>query len=138
VLERIKGYPSSSRFFGEDRILTALAFKSGFRYKFSHRLKLLKIDDPGYHSYWKKHFRYSTGVHRDLTELGKAFLRTYIIMRRLNHINVFLPILSVIYAWKTYTLTRSLRDSVEVALMKYMVDSAMFVGDLKGAFYAKE
>jgi len=53
VLEKIKCYPLSSRFFGEDRISTALAFKFGFSYKFSHRLKLLKIDDPGYYSYWK-------------------------------------------------------------------------------------
>jgi len=82
----------------------------------------------------EKHSRYAIGTHRDLTKLGKTLLRNYIILRRLNHINVFLPILSVIYAWKTYTLIRSLGNSTEVALMKYIVDSAMLIGDLKGAF----
>jgi len=138
VLERIKGYPVSSRFFGEDRMITALAVRFGFCYKFSSRLKLLKIDAPGYYSYWKKHFRYAIGIHRDLTKLGKVVLRNYIIMRRLNHVNIFLPMLSVIYAFKTYTLKRSLRDSVKVALMKYLVDSAILAGDLKGAFYAEK
>jgi glycosyltransferase involved in cell wall biosynthesis len=136
VLEKMNGYSVSSSFFGEDRIVTALAIKLGFRYKFSTRLRLLKIDDPGYQSYWKKHFRYALGIHRDLTPLGRSILRNYIIARRLNHINAFFPVLSLIYAWRTYLLTRSFKNSIEVALMKYMVDFAMLAGDLKGSIYA--
>ena len=136
VLEKLRGYPVCSRFFGEDRIPTALAVKLGFRYKFSTCLKIFKIDDPGYQSYWRKHFRYALGIHRDLTRLGKSILRDYIIARRLNHINAFFPVLSLIYAWRNYLLTRSVKNSIEVALMKYMIDSAMLAGDLKGSLYA--
>jgi hypothetical protein len=130
-LERIKGYPVSSRFFGEDRIATALAVKLGFQYKFSHRLRLLKIDELGYRSYWRKHYIYAIGIHRDLTPLGKSILRGYIIARRLNHINTVFPILSFLYACRSIAISRNIREALEVSLMKYLIDLAMFTGDLK-------
>jgi glycosyltransferase involved in cell wall biosynthesis len=135
VLEKMKGYPVSSRFFGEDRITTALAIRLGFRYKFSTRLKLFKIDEPGYKSYWRKHYSYALGIHRDLTSLGKSILRGYIVARRLNHINALFPILSILYAGRSLTISRNLREAIEISLMKYLVDLAMFTGDLKGSMY---
>jgi len=135
VLEKMKSYPVSSRFFGEDRITTALAIRLGFRYKFSTRLKLFKIDESGYKSYWRKHYRYALGIHRDLTSLGKSILRDYIVARRLNHINALFPILSILYAGRSLTISRNLREAIEVSLMKYLVDIAMFTGDLKGSMY---
>ena len=133
VLERIKGYPVSSRFFGEDKIATALAVKLGFRYKASTRLKLLKIDEPGYRSYWRKHYRYALGIHRDNTILGRRILRKYIVARRINHVNVIFPVFSIIYGFNAYKHMRSLRRATDIALMKYFVDVAMFLGDLIGA-----
>jgi hypothetical protein len=138
VLERMKGYPVSSRFFGEDRIATALAIRLGFRYKFSTRLKLFKIDEPGFGSYWKKHYRYALGIHRDLTSLGKSTLRGYIVARRLNHINTLFPILSILYTGRSFTISQNIRESIEVSLMKYLIDLAMFIGDLKGSIYGKK
>jgi len=135
VLEKMKGYPVSSRFFGEDRIATAIAVRLGFRYKFSTRLKLFKIDEPGIDSYWGKHYRYGLGIHIDLTPLGESILRGYILARRLNHINALFPILSVLYAGRSLTISRNLREAIEVSLMKYLVDLAMFTGDLKGSMY---
>jgi glycosyltransferase involved in cell wall biosynthesis len=132
VLERMKGYPLSSRFFGEDRIATAIAVRLGFRYKFSTLLKLFKIDESGYYSYWKKHYRYAIGIHKDLSLLGKNILRGYIIMRRLNHINVLFPLLSLLYAGRSLAVSRNIRNAAEVLLMKYLIDFAMFTGDLKG------
>jgi hypothetical protein len=132
VLERMKGYPLSSRFFGEDRIATAVAVRLGFRYKFSTQLKLFKIDEPGYRSYWRKHYRYAIGIHRDLSLLGKNILRVYIITRRLNHINVLFPLLSLLYAGRSLAVSRNMRNAAEVSLMKYLIDLAMFTGDLKG------
>ncbi len=134
VLERIKGYPVSSRFFCEDRIATALAVRFGFRYKLSKRLKLLKIDDPGYHSYWRKHYRYALGIHRDLTALGKQILRGYIVTRRLNHINVIFPILSIIYVLESYSYLKNFERAINIGLLKYFVDIAMLLGDITG-FY---
>jgi len=133
VLERMKGYPLSSRFFGEDRIATALAVRLGFRYKLSKRLKLLKIDDPGYRSYWRKHFRYALGMHKDLSPLGKYILRGYIVARRVSHENVILPVFSIIYALYSFKYLKSFKDAVNIALMKYFIDTAMFLGDLVGA-----
>jgi glycosyltransferase involved in cell wall biosynthesis len=138
VLEKIKGYPVSSRFFGEDRVATALAVRLGFRYKFSTRLKLLKIDEPGYRSYWRKHCKYALGIHKDLTLLGKSLLRNYIVLRRLNHIDVLFPLLSLLYAGKTIVMFRGVKKAFNVALMKYMIDLAMFMGDLKGSIYAEK
>jgi glycosyltransferase involved in cell wall biosynthesis len=132
VLERMKGYPLSSRFFGEDRIVTAIAVRLGFRYKFSIQLKLFKIDESGYYSYWKKHYRYAIGIHKDLSLLGKNILRGYIIMRRLNNINVLFPLLSLLYAGRSLAVSRNIRNAAEVLLMKYLIDFAMFTGDLKG------
>jgi hypothetical protein len=130
----MKGYPVSSSFFGEDRVATALAVRLGFRYKFSTRLKLLKIDEPGYRSYRRKHYKYALGVHRDLTLLGKSILRNYIVLRRLNHINVLFPLLSLLYTGRTIVMSRSVKKAFDVALMKYMIDLAMFMGDLKGLY----
>jgi len=134
VLERMKGYPVCSSFFGEDRIATALAIKLGFHYKFSPRLKLLKIDETGYHAYWKKHFRYGFGISRDVTPLGKRILRGYIIARRLNHLNIIAPLLSIIYAQKSHELVRSFKISIDVAFMKYFIDLAMLIGDVAKIF----
>jgi len=138
VLERLKGYPVSSRFFGEDRIATAIAVRLGFRHKFSTRLKLYKIDDQGYHSYWRKHYRYAFGIHRDLTLLGKSILRSYIVLRRLNYINVLLPLFSLLYLGETIIVSQSVKKAFDVATMKYMIDLAMFIGDLKGSIYAEK
>jgi len=132
VLERIKGYPVSSRFFCEDRITTALAVRLGFSYKLSKLLKLLKIDDPGYRSYWKKHFRYALGIHRDLTTLGKRILRGYVIARRLNHVNVVFPILSIVYVLKSYSYLKSFKKAINIGLLKYFIDTAMLLGDITG------
>jgi glycosyltransferase involved in cell wall biosynthesis len=134
VLEKLKGYPVCSRFFGEDRIVTALAIKLGFRYKFSSSLKLLKIDEPGYSAYWRKHFRYGLSMNKDVNALGKRILRGYIIARRLNHLNIIVPLLSIMYAQKCYELTRSFKTSIDVALMKYFIDLAMLVGDVAKIF----
>jgi glycosyltransferase involved in cell wall biosynthesis len=135
VLEKMRGYPVSSRFFGEDRIATTLAIKLGFRYKFSTLLKLFKIDESGYKSYWRKHYRYALGIHRDVTPLGKSILKGYIVARRLNHINVLFPVLSILYVGRSLAISRSIREAIEVSLMKYMIDLAMFTGDLKGSVH---
>jgi len=137
VLERIGGYPLSSKFFCEDRLATAIAVRLGFRHKFSWKLKLLKIDEPSYIIYWKKHFRYGLGIHRDLSNLGKQLLKGYILLRRLNHINVVLPVFSLIYAFIQYRLSKNLRKAVDVALMKYFIDTAMLLGDLAGFLIPK-
>jgi len=137
VLERLKGYPVSSRFLGEDKIVTALAVRLGFRYKFSTRLKLLKIDNPGYCSYWRKHYRYSLGLHKDVTPFGKNILRGYIVSRRAGHVNVVVPIISIIYALNSYRYLKDFGKSINIALMKYFIDVAMFLGDLIGAFTRK-
>jgi glycosyltransferase involved in cell wall biosynthesis len=134
VLEKMKGYPVCSSFFGEDRIVTALAIKLGFRYRFSPRLKLLKIDEAGYSAYWKKHFRYGLGMNKDVNSLGKRILRGYVIARRLNHLNIIVPLLSMIYAQKCYELVRGFMISIDVALMKYFIDLAMLLGDVAKIF----
>ncbi len=69
VLEKMKGYPPLSRFFGEDRITTTLAVRLGFRYKYTLKIKVIKIDEPSYQAYWKKHFRYGKGIVHDIVPL---------------------------------------------------------------------
>lgn len=133
VLEKIGGYPLSSKFFGEDRIATAVAVKLGFKYRFAPRLKLLKIDEPGYIAYWRKHFRYGWGISKDVSSVGKRVLRGYIVLRRLHHVNVIAPILSLLYAIFTYHSTKSVRKAIEVAIMKYFIDLAMLLGDAVGS-----
>lgn len=130
VLEKMHGYPLFSRFFGEDRIATALAVKLGFRYKFSTKLKLLKIDEPGYLSCWRKHVRYGIGINRDITSLGKRLLRDYIITRRLNYLNILIPIISLIYASRCYRMLKEIKTSIYIALIKYFIDLAMLSGDI--------
>jgi glycosyltransferase involved in cell wall biosynthesis len=132
VLDKMKGYPVSSRFFGEDRIATALAVKMGFWYRFSPYLKLLKIDEPGFSAYWRKHYRYGLGISRDTTYVGKRLLRGYVVARRLNHLNVIIPLFSIIYAARSFEIERNLRKSIDVALMKYLIDLSILIGDLKG------
>lgn len=102
--------------------------------KFSTRLKLLKIDEPGYVAYWKKHFRYGMGINKDIAPMGKCILRGFIIGRRLHHLNVIVPLLSLIYAYKHYKVEGRLKTSINVALMKYFVDLAMLMGDLSSVF----
>jgi glycosyltransferase involved in cell wall biosynthesis len=138
VLEKIGGYPLSSKFFGEDRIATAVAVKLGFKYKFAPRLKLLKIDVPGHIAYWRKHFRYALGVHKDLTPLGKRILKNYIVMRRFSHINIFIPILSLLYMREMLTYSRNISDAINVFLMKIFIDLAMMLGDITGAMHARK
>ncbi|MEM4490591.1 MAG: glycosyltransferase [Desulfurococcaceae archaeon] len=130
VLEKMNGYPLLSRFFGEDRIATALAVKLGFHYKFSTKLRLLKIEEPGYFSCWRKHFRYGVGINIDVASLGKRLLRDYIIMRRLNHLNVLIPAVSLIYASRYYGMMREIKMSIYVALTKYFIDLAILSGDI--------
>jgi glycosyltransferase involved in cell wall biosynthesis len=132
VLEKMKGYPVSSSFFGEDRITTALAVRLGFRYKFSTRLKLFKIDEPGFNSYWRKHYRYALGIHRDITSLGRQILRGYIVSRRIIHLNTIFPVISLIYGFNAYNYMKNPKKAVEIALMKYFIDTAMFLGDIIG------
>jgi glycosyltransferase involved in cell wall biosynthesis len=133
VLEKIKGYPVSSRFFGEDRVATALAVRFGFRYKFSKLLKLIKIDEPGYKYYWRKHYMYALKIHEDVTSLGKQILRVYVVSRRINYLNTIFPVISLLYGFDAYRYTKVVGKAIEVALMKYFIDVAMFLGDLIGA-----
>jgi len=134
VLEKIGGYPPFSKFYGEDRIMTALAIRLGFRYKLSQRLKLIKIDDPGFMAYWKKHYRYGCGISRDLSKLGKQLLRGYIIARNISYINLILPIFTLFYIININQIQRSTKSFLNIILMKYLVDLSMLVGNIKGLF----
>ena len=133
VLKRLKGYPPLSRFFGEDRIVTALAAKHGFRYGFAPVLRLVKFDEPGYYAYLKKHFRYGLGINKDLIKYGKYILRPYIIIRRLTYINNLLPIFTVIYIGVAIQTRQSFKNSLlDIVKMKHIVDLSMFIGDIIG------
>jgi glycosyltransferase involved in cell wall biosynthesis len=133
VLENMKGYPPLSRFFGEDRILTTLAVQLGFRYKYTLKIKLIKIDDPSYQAYWKKHFRYGKGIVYDIVPLGKSLLKKYIIIRKITYINLVFPILSFLFFIRTYLHTKSLKPSLDIFLFKYFIDLAMFLGEIEGS-----
>jgi glycosyltransferase involved in cell wall biosynthesis len=132
VLEKMKGYPPLSRFFGEDRIATTLAVRLGFRYKYTLKMKLIKIDEPGYQAYWKKHFRYGKGIVHDIAPLGESLLKKYIITRKISYINLVFPTFSFIFFIRTYLLTKSLKTSLDIFLLKYFVDLAMFLGEIEG------
>ena len=132
VLETLKGYPPLSKFFGEDRIVTALAIMHGFRYNYSSQLRLLKIDDPGYSAYWRKHFRYGYGMVNDVSPQGRRILRDYIIFRRFSYLNTIIPIFSLIYMSKQYKLKK--KNVAQIMLMKQLIDISMFVGELIGIF----
>jgi len=133
VLEKMKGYPLLSRFFGEDRIPTTLAVQLGFRYKYTPKIKLIKIDEPGYQAYWKKHFRYGMGIIHDIAPLGKSLLKKYIIIRKITYINVVFPIFSLLFFIRTYLFTKSLKSSLDIFLFKYFIDLAMFLGEIEGS-----
>jgi glycosyltransferase involved in cell wall biosynthesis len=132
VLEKMKGYSPLSRFFGEDRIATTLAVRLGFRYKYTLKMKLIKIDEPGYQAYWKKHFRYGKGIVHDIAPLGESLLKKYIITRKISYINLVFPTFSFIFFIRTYLLTESLKTSLDVFLLKYFIDLAMFLGEIEG------
>jgi len=133
VLEKMKGYPLLSRFFGEDRIPTTLAVQLGFRYKYTPKIKLIKIDEPGYQAYWKKHFRYGKGIVHDIVPLGKSLLKKYIILRKITYINLVFPIFSFLFFIRTYLHTKSLKPSLDIFLFKYFIDLAMFLGEIEGS-----
>jgi glycosyltransferase involved in cell wall biosynthesis len=133
VLEKMKGYPPLSRFFGEDRIPTTLAVQLGFRYKYTLKIKLIKIDEPGYQAYWKKHFRYGKGIVHDIAPLGKSLLKKYIITRKISYINLVFPTFSFIFFIRTYLHTKSLKPSLDIFLFKYFIDLAMFLGEIEGS-----
>jgi len=133
VLEIMKGYPPLSRFFAEDRITTTLAVQLGFRYRYTLKIKVIKIDEPGYQAYWKKHFRYGKGIVHDIVPLGKSLLKKYIILRKITYINVIFPILSLLFFIKAYFVTKSLKSSLDIFLLKYFIDLAMFLGEIEGS-----
>jgi len=131
VLKKLGGYPLLSSFFAEDRILTALAVFLGFRYNYSKTLVYFKIDAPGYISYWKKHYRYGSGLLKDLNSIGKFILRNYIITRRLTYINLIIPIFSLFYALKAkLTLFVNFVTCLRIFLLKSLIDYAMFLGEI--------
>jgi glycosyltransferase involved in cell wall biosynthesis len=132
VLEKMKGYPPLSRFFGEDRIATTLSVRLGLRYKYTLKMKLIKIDEPGYQAYWKKHFRYGKGIVLDIAPLGESLLKKYIITRKISYINLVFPTFSFIFFIRTYLLTKSLKTSLDIFLLKYFIDLAMFLGEIEG------
>jgi len=138
VLERMKGYPPLSRFFGEDKITTTLAARLGFRYKYTLKIKLIKIDEPSYQAYWKKHFRYGKGIVHDIFPLGKSLLKKYIIIRKITYINVVFPIFSFSFFIRTYLLTKSLKPSLDIFLLKYFIDLAMLLGEIEGSIVYNE
>jgi glycosyltransferase involved in cell wall biosynthesis len=138
VLERMKGYPPLSRFFGEDKITTTLAARLGFRYKYTLKIKLIKIDEPSYQAYWKKHFRYGKGIVHDIVPLGKSLLKKYIIIRKITYINVVFPIFSFSFFIRTYLLTKSLKTSLDIFLLKYFIDLAMLLGEIEGSIVYNE
>jgi len=133
VLEKLHGYPVLSRYFGEDRIVTALAILKGFKYTYIPQLKIIKIDEPYFKSYFKKHARYGEGIARDLTRVGKRVLRDHILARRLTYLNIMTPILSTIYVSKAKQVYRDakLSDLLSLFVLKYSVDLAMFLGEVK-------
>jgi len=133
VLEKMKGYPPLSGFFGEDRITTTLAVRLGFRYKYTLKIKVIKIDEPSYQAYWKKHFRYGKGIVHDIVPLGKSLLKKYIIIRKVTYINVVFPIFSFSLFIRTYLLTKSLKPSLDIFMLKYFIDLAMLLGEIEGS-----
>ncbi len=133
VLEKMKGYPLLSSFFGEDRIPTTIAVQLGLRYKYTPKIKLIKIDEPSYQAYWKKHFRYGKGIVHDIVPLGKSLLKKYIIIRKITYINVVFPIFSFSLFIRTYLLTKSLKPSLDIFLFKYFIDLAMLLGEIEGS-----
>jgi glycosyltransferase involved in cell wall biosynthesis len=133
VMEKMKGYPPLSRFFGEDRIPTTLAVQLEFCYKYTPKIKLIKIDEPSYQAYWKKHFRYGVGIIHDIAPLGKSVLKKYIIIRKITYINAVFPIFSLLFFIGTYLFTKSLKSSLDIFLFKYLIDLAMFLGEIEGS-----
>jgi len=133
ALEKLGGYPVLSRFFGEDRIVTALIITKGLKYNYVPKLKIIKIDEPSLRSYFKKHVRYGEGIVEDLSKAGKRVLRGYILIRRLTYLNILVPVLSVLYMLKAKQQYReaNLTDLLEAFMLKYAIDLAMLLGELK-------
>jgi len=133
ALEKLGGYPVLSRFFGEDKIATALAIAKGLKHEYFPELKILKIDEPSFKSYFKKHVRYGKGIARDLSRGGRRVLRDYILIRRLTYLNILVPALSVLYMLRAKQQYRetSMSDLLSVFMLKYVIDLAMLLGELE-------
>lgn len=133
ALEKLGGYPVLSRFFGEDKIATVLAIAKGLKLKYVPELKIIKIDEPSFKSYFKKHVRYGEGIARDLSGGGRRVLRDYILVRRLTYLNILVPALSVLYMLKAKQQHReaNLADLLAVFMLKYAIDLAMLLGELE-------
>lgn len=131
ILEQLHGYPPLSRYFGEDRIVTALAMLKTSKIAYMPELKIIKIDDPTLAAYIKKHTRYGKGIQRDLTPTAKQLLKDYIIARRATYINLVLPAISTMYAMYAFHTLKSMSDSLQIFAMKYVIDLSMLLGELK-------
>lgn len=132
ALNKLQGYPVLSKYFGEDRIVTAFCKIKGLRYIYKPNLKIVKIDKPSFCEYLKKHIRYGEGIDKDLSYGGKRILRDYILTRRLTYINIFLPINSILYAIHTLSyLSGKMSDAIIIFLFKYAIDLSMLIGELK-------
>jgi len=133
ALEKLGGYPALSRFFGEDKIVTVLAVAKGLKHKYVPELKIVKIDEPSLKSYFRKHVRYGEGIARDLSRGGRRVLRNYILVRRLTYLNILIPVLSALYMFKAKQQCReaNMSDLLSVFMLKYAIDLAMFLGELK-------
>jgi len=133
ILKQLHGYPLLSRYFGEDRVVTALATLKTPKIAYMPELKIIKIDDPTLAAYIKKHARYGKGIRRDLTPTAKQLLRDYIIARRATYLNVILPAISAIYAAYAFRAFRNILVSLQVFAMKYIIDISMLMGELISA-----
>jgi len=133
TLEKLGGYPALSRFFGEDKIVTVLAIAKGLMHKYVPELKIVKIDEPSFKSYFKKHIRYGEGIARDLSRGGRRVLRDYILVRRLMYLNILVPVLSALYMFKAKQQYReaNLTGLLETFMFKYAIDLAMLLGELR-------
>ncbi|UNQ73149.1 glycosyltransferase family 2 protein [Infirmifilum sp. NZ] len=134
ALSKIHGYPPLSRYFGEDRCATALATIQGMKYVYMPTLRIIKVDEPSFAAYLRKHMRYGEGIEKDLTSGGRRVLRDYIVLRRLTYLNLIAPLLSMLYALRLLRVSRSagLADFLSVFTMKYTIDLAMLIGEIKG------
>jgi len=133
ILEQLHGYPPLSRYFGEDRVATALAILKTSKIAYMPELKIIKIDDPTLAAYIKKHMRYGKGIQRDLTPTAKQLLRDYIIVKRVTYFNVILPVTSVIYATYAFHAFKNTLVSLQVFAMKYIIDISMLIGEVISA-----
>jgi len=133
ALEKLHGYPRLSKYFGEDRLTTALAISIGLRYAYLPSLSIIKIDEPSFKAYIKKHIRYGSGIIDDLSNFGKCLLRGYILTRRLTYLNLVLPVISALYAFTALKILKNkrMREVLSIFAFKYVIDLSMLVGEIK-------